>query len=260
MRREAEEFLNLVRDAEDPTRADEVRVQRALRAAIAAGAATSVAAHTGFDGAWLREALSRLGLSGGKLNLLAVGAALTLAGGDTPLPPGGTRAEAKPATTSSTPAQTPAPPSGDSAAAVSPDTAPAPRAQGLDVERAAPRRARQRPPTPALERAKPRPRGGAPRVAEDASSSEASSLRAELDLLQRVQAALKRGDGASALRELAAHRTADSTLLAERRAARILALCQLGRITEAQRAAAVFAEQHPDSLQRAAIDSSCANR
>jgi hypothetical protein len=74
-----------------------------------------------------------------------------------------------------------------------------------------------------------------------------------------VQAALKRADGAAALRELDAHDPTDRGWLPERRAARILALCMLGRVAEARQAAAQFAEQHPDSVQREAIARSCAN-
>jgi hypothetical protein len=251
MRRETEAFLNLVRDAEDPTRADEVRVQRALRAAIAAGVAPSVAPGAP-EGTWFGEALSKLGLSGAKLNMIAVGAALTLATGDAGMPRGGadaggllsarSRAVLEPAAT----------------AVLEPAPAES-RAQQLAPAPAVPDPATPAPRASALERAKPRARTAAAKAPERAPAT-ASSLRAELELLQRVQAALKRGDAAFALHELEAHRTEDSTLLAERRAARILALCQLGRIADARRAAAVFAEQHPDSLQRAAVDGSCANR
>jgi hypothetical protein len=257
MRRETEAFLNLVRDAEDPTRADEARVQRALRAAIAAGVAPGVAANGSFDGTWFGEALSKLGLSGGKLNLVAIGAALTLATGDAATPPhAADRGSALRATATS------------GAAAPLDPAAAEPRTQRLDPAPAAPDRG-----TPALpaapaapqsgkarERSKPRARTSGAKAADPAVPVTASSLRAELDLLQRVQAALKRGDAAFALSELDAHRTADSTLLAERRAARILALCKLGRIADARREAAVFAEQHRDSLQRALVAGSCANR
>jgi hypothetical protein len=104
------------------------------------------------------------------------------------------------------------------------------------------------PPAPAKSAARPRP------------AARQSALRSELDLLERVQAALKRGDGSAALRELDAHITSDRMLLAERQAARVLSLCQLGRVAEARQAAARFAAQHPDSVQRELIAGSCANR
>jgi hypothetical protein len=84
------------------------------------------------------------------------------------------------------------------------------------------------------------------------------SLRAELELLGQVRAALDRGDGAAALQALDAHQTRDRVLLAERRAARILALCSLGRVDEARRAAVEFEAAHPRSVQRDVIARSCA--
>ena len=84
------------------------------------------------------------------------------------------------------------------------------------------------------------------------------SLRAELELLAEVRAALDRGDGAAALRALDAHQTRDRVLLAERRAARILALCSLGRVEEARRARLEFEAAHPRSVQLDVIARSCA--
>lgn len=254
MSRESEAFLDLVRDAEDPTRADEARVHRALRAAIAAGVAPSVEPsidmNGSLEGTSFRDAFAKLGLSGTKLNLLAVCAAASLAAGDTALPSGvDARGELR-----SGPPVAAAPPldrGGAEPAAPADDESPV--APAFNPEPQAPTSA---PSKPAPARVKPRARA-APAPAAPAA---ASRLRGELELLQRVQAALKRGEASSALRALDAHRTTDSTLLAERRAARILALCQLGRIDEARRAAAAFVDQHPDSLQRAAVEGSCANR
>jgi hypothetical protein len=258
MRRETEAFLDLVRDAEDPTRADETRVHRALRAAIASGVAPSVEPSVemngSLEGTSFGEALAKLGLNGAKLNLLAVCAAATLAAGDTAMPRGadawgGLRAAAPvgAAAPLDRGAAEPAPPA-DDAKPVSPSSSPEPQAP-------APVPSTPVPSTPVPVRAAPRARAAAA-----PAPAAASRLRAELELLQRVQAALKRREASSALQALDAHRTTDSTLLAERRAARILALCQLGRIDDARRAAAAFVKQHPDSLQRAAVDGSCANR
>ena len=83
-------------------------------------------------------------------------------------------------------------------------------------------------------------------------------MREEIALLADVQAALERGDGAKALTRLDGHVTTDRQLLAERSAARILALCLLGRDTEARRAALVFMHAHPASVQRTAVERSCA--
>lgn len=73
-----------------------------------------------------------------------------------------------------------------------------------------------------------------------------------------MQAALARGDGAAALRQLDQHVTNDRRLLAERRAARVLALCSLGRTSEAVQAMEVFLREHPASVQRSAVERSCA--
>jgi hypothetical protein len=74
-----------------------------------------------------------------------------------------------------------------------------------------------------------------------------------------VQQLLRQGDAAAALRALDAHHTDDRVLLAERRAARILALCGIGRTAQARAAAAEFEKEHPDSVQRAMLASSCAS-
>jgi hypothetical protein len=97
---------------------------------------------------------------------------------------------------------------------------------------------------------------GEPR--QHARVARPASLREEISLLADVQAALERGDGAKALARLDGHVTADRQLLAERSAARILALCLLGRDTEAQRAALAFTRAHPTSVQPTAVERSCA--
>ena len=96
----------------------------------------------------------------------------------------------------------------------------------------------------------------APSVREERSRPD--TLRGEIELLEDVRSALERGDGGRALQRLDAHVTGDRQLLAERRAARILALCQLGRIDEARRDAASLLRDEPASLQRAAVERSCA--
>jgi len=257
MRRETEAFLDLVRDAEDPTRADEARVQRALRAAIAAGVAPSVEPSLEIDGSpegtYFGDALARLGLSGAKLNLLAVCAAASLATGDTTLPIG---AHVLGEMRTTTPAVAAAPLDPGAAEPSAPEFDAEPVAPPFEPEAPMLAPSTSTPSTQPPGRAKPRARA----AAAPAAPVAASSLRAELELLQRVQAALKRGEASTALRALDAHRTTDTTLLAERRAARILALCQLGQIDDARRAAADFVKQHPESLQRAAVEGSCANR
>jgi hypothetical protein len=124
-----------------------------------------------------------------------------------------------------------------------------------------PRSTEPAPPSPSAPRAQ---RAGAARGAPGlmtgaAEQDGAQALSAELALLRRVQAALRRQAGAQALAELDAYPRAGGALVAERQAARILALCQLDRSSEAHQLAARFAREHPQSPQQAAIDASCAN-
>ncbi|HKU43805.1 MAG TPA: hypothetical protein VJR89_36850 [Polyangiales bacterium] len=86
----------------------------------------------------------------------------------------------------------------------------------------------------------------------------APNLQAELAFLAEVHAALRRGDGAEALRRLDAHRTGDRQLAVERRAARVFALCAVGRVAEARTAAAEFVRRSARAPQRAAVERACA--
>jgi RNA polymerase sigma-70 factor (ECF subfamily) len=91
-----------------------------------------------------------------------------------------------------------------------------------------------------------------------ARAARSTSLRKELALLADVQAALEHGDGSTALRRLDAHVTVDRQFIAERQAARILALCAVGRLKDARDAAAAFLHANPGSVQRTAVERSCA--
>lgn len=125
----------------------------------------------------------------------------------------------------------------------------APAAVNAPISRPSTPRAIQPPaPPPAL-----RPEPSSPRLPRSRPS-----LQAELDFLAAVHASLRRGDGADALRRLDAHRTTDRQLLAERRAARVFALCAAGRRAAAQRAAVSFIRHHPSAPQREAVERVCA--
>jgi hypothetical protein len=237
MSRERELLLARVRHAEDPTPADEERVLRALEATLAAGREASPSAQAAERvGSWAQRTAPR-GLAALKVSaavaamaVVAVGALLWHTAPD----PG------------STPSARPAAVGGAAAPRdAGPEQLEAPSPAGSEASRdlegpRAPQRATSARSEPAE-----------PRVID--------SLRAEVALLERVQAALRRNDGVAALRELDAHRTSDRTLLAERETARILALCLVGQVLEARRAARRFEAQHPDSPQRAVIAGSCAN-
>ncbi len=240
MRPDTEAFLSLVRDAEDPTLADAERVERALRAAVAAGAMPS--------------APGKLGVLGSKLNVLAVCAAAAAGTADTPVEQAGASRSVE---RSAVVVAAPLPPPSELAPGVASREEGAPASE---PDQTAGLRAKQAPPAAAnaeLRRARRRP-PAAPRVTA-ANEPDPSGLAAELELLQRVQAALRRGDAASALEHLDAHHTLDRRLLAEREAARVIALCLLQRTAEARSAARDFSARHPDSMHRQAIASACAN-
>lgn len=280
MSREREELLALVRDAEDPTQADEERVLRALQAAVAAGGAAP--ANRSGSG-------EKLPAQSAALKLSALGTALAAAvAGLFLLRANLERDASKPEPARAPHMQQHAPEAGAASPHMQEHTPEAgaaslhTRQRALEAGSASPRPDRRAPagsasaraaqpreaesaiPTPpsapeAAESVRAQRQAGGPPRAPVRFAPAGDALRAEIALLERVQAALRRGDGAAALRELDAHRTADRALLAERQAARILALCLVGELVEARRAAQAFVQQHPDSPQRAAIESSCAN-
>jgi len=82
-----------------------------------------------------------------------------------------------------------------------------------------------------------------------ASKPAAAATRDEVLLLQRARAAVARKDFAGALRPLAIHarKFKDGSLTEEREALRVKALAGLGRVDEARRCAAAFANAFPRS-------------
>jgi hypothetical protein len=236
MNRDTESFLASVRGAEDPTRDDEQRVLAAVRAAVAGGVVITALATVGK----LLEVVPRLGgsvLKGSTLVVCAITAA-QLVTSEAPRDPSRSR---------------PSPP-----AVVSARTG-ALRSQGPLAE----------PPTAAPLPSPPTERAAAPLRSSSARSSaklapsapapapRAATAREELDALVRAQAAVRAGDGPSALRVLDAPGT-DPRFAAERRALRILALCAAGRTAEARREAAAFLQSEPTSIQRGVVARSCA--
>lgn len=87
-----------------------------------------------------------------------------------------------------------------------------------------------------------------------------SSLEGEIRLLRDAQAALSRGDASRSLELLEQHqsRYPNGVMSQEREAARVIALCKLGRRDEARAEAAHFVEQHPTSPLSARVRGSCA--
>jgi hypothetical protein len=89
--------------------------------------------------------------------------------------------------------------------------------------------------------------------------SSKGSVEEELLLLKEAQQKLQSGDPNKALDLLDAHARehGEGALSEERQAARVLALCQAGRVEEARAAAAAFFAQKPDSPLAARVRAAC---
>jgi len=238
MNRDTESFLASVRGAEDPTRDDEQRVLAAVRAAVAGGVVVTALATLGK----LLEVVPRLGgsvLKGSTLVVCAITAAQLVAS-EAPRDPGRSRHSpltVASARTGSLRSQGPL--------AEPPPAAPLPST--LTERVAAPPRSSSPRSSAKLAQSAPAP----------APAPRAPTAREELDALVRAQAAVRAGDGPSALRVLDAP-SADPRFAAERRALRILALCAAGRTAEARHEAAEFLQSEPASIQRGVVARSCA--
>ena len=93
-----------------------------------------------------------------------------------------------------------------------------------------------------------------------AAEPKASTLVEETDLLRKAQTALAAGDAAAALTRIDAlgARHPDGQLREERLAARVAALCAMGREGEARREADRFLAEAPQSIHAARVRASCA--
>jgi hypothetical protein len=231
---ETRAFLDAVRTADNPSAEDERRVLSAVRTAVAASAGAGAAVGLSKAKALVGGgAASSFKLGGLVLGLSAAAWFSSQAlSRDRPARDPATSltasAFARPlgSTLPPAPLSEPTPPSTAPSAGTRPTPAPGPRARAI-IDTAAPA-----PP----------------------------NLRDEITLLTEVKAALDRGDGATALRQLDRQAPVDGRLLAERRAARIFALCLLGRTEEAAQSARVFFREHPASVQKAAVERSCATK
>jgi hypothetical protein len=236
MNRDTESFLASVRGAEDPTRDDEQRVLAAVRAAVAGGVFVTALAAVGK----LLEVVPRLGgsaLKGSTLLICAITAAQLVAS-KAPRDPSRSR---------------PSPP----AVASARTSTLRPQGPLAEPSPAAPL------PSPRTQKGAAPPRSSSPRSSAKLAPSapapapRAPTAREELDALVRAQAAVRAGDGSSALRVLDAPST-DPRFRAERGALRVLALCAAGRTSEARREAAEFLQSEPTSIQRGVVARSCA--
>lgn len=76
-----------------------------------------------------------------------------------------------------------------------------------------------------------------------------------------VQTVLREHDGARALEAIDAHaqRFPHGSMTLERQAARVFALCELGRVREASVAKAKFLADHPQSPEAERVRNSCSS-
>lgn len=111
----------------------------------------------------------------------------------------------------------------------------------------------------AAPRVEPEPRAPERVRASSAVPSAPPPLGEEARLLKRAQQALRDGQPRAALVALAEHqrRFPSGQLSLERSAARLNALCALGRTPEVEREARAFLEQYPGSRLSAQVRSSC---
>ena len=146
---------------------------------------------------------------------------------------------------SAPPPATPAAPVGLSPAALAPAAAPVaePQPPAAEPDVTPP----PRPPRHAL-------------LAASARRVETDSLAEELRLLREAEAARRSGSPALALERVREHarRFPEGMLRAEREAAEVLVLCELGQVSEASQRAALFEQRYPDSPLRRALHVSCA--
>ncbi len=236
---ETRAFLDSVRSAEAPSADDERRVLSAVHAALATGAVAGAALGVSKGAKLFGVSVASVKAGGALLGLsVATWLAASALSQDRPAGP---PAVTPVASTARAAAVSPAtPPAIASDAEPTPVTPPATSSRNGAVARAA-----------TLGSSLPRPTSSPPAP---------SSLREEIALLSQVNGALARGDGAAALQRLDEPLASGRRLPAERMAARIRALCLLGRTQEAEARAHDFVREHPTSVQRTAVERSCAGK
>ncbi|HMY16576.1 MAG TPA: hypothetical protein PKA58_09670 [Polyangium sp.] len=245
---EAQEILQNGRDGDNPTSADRARIRGALMSAIAAGAAATAAGQAeaaveiglpASAGATKPVVTSIFGTVFAKgIAILCLGVAGT--GAWLAWPKGNSAQAPRPPPNSEKPV--------DSAmvATAAPLITPASSAEVAPEKPLAPMPAA----STLASVAKPPPAPSTASTAEvDDPVESADSLLAETDRLRKAHGAMREGDPEKALTLLSeqAAEGEGQKLREERSAARVLALCKLGRVAEAQAEAAAFLAQNPQS-------------
>ena len=244
---DARAILRNGRDGDNPSPADRTRIHAALMATIAAGAATTLANQASAATPDITPDLSlptSIGIgkpiaatvfgsifAKGMLVVVLGAAGAWLAWPTTPNKPmnGSSGIPDKPVASIAATAAAPAP---DSSAEVAPESPMAPLVEVSEQ----------------IISAKPAPIAASTASAEVPDESE-DSLLAETQRLREAHGAMQNGDAEKAL-ELLSEKAAEDEgqkLREERAAARVLALCKLGRVEEAQAEAEAFLSQNPRS-------------
>lgn len=259
------------RDGDDPGPADRARIRAAVMRSIAVGTALGAASATTEAAAGVARAgllASGWKVVAGLVVMGAVGAGLVVSR-ERPPAPSAARAAGPALPAGLAPTAGPALPVGavasppvnesPAASAVPPPAAAAPRASVEPVRSAAaPRPTSVAPPPVAVEPppvGEPPPTLPAPPAAPPAPPD---TLAAEATRLREAHGALQGGDAARALALLDEQGAAGAQLREERAAARVLALCQLGKVDEARAAAARFLQESPRSPLADRVRASCA--
>jgi hypothetical protein len=243
---EAREIMDAGRAGDEPTDRDRTRVRASVLRAIAAGGVIGVASTAA-------ETSAAAGLKAGAVATwkLAVGLLLAgaVAGTGTVVAVSRARGETPPhavavAAVTAAPAQPPADP--------------APEAPVVSPAAPAPPPAAPQPAPIALSAA---PRAGTASAAPPAPQAKLEdTLAAENQGLREAHAAMQGGDPARALALLDEQQAKGSLLREEREAARVLALCQLGRVDEGRAAAARFLQESPRSPLADRVRAACPAR
>ena len=266
-------LLDLARDGHEPSAADRQRVRRMLAASLgaAAGLATTTTVGTSVAAATGAASVAT------KMVVVAVIAAAAGAGGAAAYlqrrgETGAPTATAAGRVRQPPPLAKPRPLPRAAAPAVAASPAPAlPARDEQPILEASPARAARPVPRPGLQEraplAVPRPPAVAlaPAAFEPAGPPASletpvpTTIEAETRLLRDGLAALHSGDPARALALFDEHarRYASGVLAEERSAERVVALHDLGRVIEANQAAAAFLRDHPSSPLRARVRAAC---
>ena len=237
MSKEAEDLLARARAVPPLTRERQIKVRAALLGQIALAPATGAAA-----GALGKLGLVKLLMVVGAVGAVGTGALIAARKSDAPREPAPVALRAAPPA----PEHRAAPRLAETAREV-----PAPKVEE-------PAAARE----PVARRAVPKSETRVETRKSAVSEPDPDTLREEIELVQKANSALRSGkpEQAQALLDQHGEKFGSGALREEREAARILALCALGKHREAQAAAAKFLRESPRSIQAARVRASCASK